>query len=94
MKKKLVILGIVFVLANVVDLVLTRQALAVGAVEANPIMALFIGGSLWSVILLKVVEPILISFLLIRRRKVAVLSIVAFAFVAICAWNAFTISQI
>jgi len=94
MKKTLVFLGIVFVLANVADLVLTRTALSLGAVEANPIMALFIGGSLWSVILLKVVVPVLISFLLIRRRKVASLSIVAFAFMAICAWNAFTIGQI
>jgi len=77
LKKNLVILGIVFVLANIADLALTRTALSLGAVEANPIMALFIGGPLWSVILLKVVEPILISYLLIRRRKVASLSIVA-----------------
>lgn len=92
--KVLIALATVFVAANITDLVLTRQALSRGAFELNPIMAMFACDTLWQALLIKGIVPALISVLLIGRRKVAVLSIVAFAFVMICIWNAFTISQI
>ena len=94
MNKKLLILGAVFVGANAADLLLTLKALSMGAVEANPIMALFIGGPLWSLLLIKVAIPALIAFLLIRRRKMASLTIVTVAFLSIAGWNAYTIGQI
>lgn len=90
--KVLIALAAVFVAANVIDLVLTRQALSQGAIELNPIMAVFVRDTFWRALLIKGVIPALISVLLILRRKVAVLSILAFAFVAICAWNASIIS--
>lgn len=92
--KVLIALAAVFVAANIGDLVLTRQALSQGAFELNPIMAVFAHDTLWEALLIKGIIPILISILLIGRRKVAVLSIVAVAFVLVCIWNAFIISQI
>lgn len=87
MKKIIVTLGIIFVVANVVDILLTWAILDKGGVELNPIMAFIIEGGFWKAIAFKVGLPVVIAVILIRKQRLASLAILATAFVAITIWN-------
>ncbi len=77
------------VLLNAVDLLLTRYLLQRGAVEANPLMVLVIGGG-WGVAI-KLGIPILAGFRHLTapliRRAVLALCWVNVLYVAVVAWN-------
>ena len=74
---------------NVCDLVLTRQLLDMGGVEANPLMALFISGG-WG-IAIKVGIPIALAVRHLRapleRRLVLALCWVCVLYLSVVAWN-------
>jgi hypothetical protein len=87
--KKLVILGIILVAANVADILLTWSLLNGGlGIEGNPIMAFVLAGGFWKSVVLKVLIPLEIALVLVRKRRLASLAILATGFLGICIWNA------
>jgi hypothetical protein len=77
------------VVLNVVDLLLTRELLAQGAVEANPLMAMVIGG-FWGVAI-KLGVPILAGLRSItsplHRKAVFAFCWVNVLYLGVVAWN-------
>ena len=74
---------------NALDLILTRELLARGATEANPLMALVIGGS-WG-IAIKLGVPILAGLrhltAPLKRKHVLALCWVNVLYLGVVAWN-------
>lgn len=89
--KKLYVFAAVFVLANIVDVILTLAVLNHGGAELNPVMGFFIEGGIWKTLAWKVGLPVVVAGILIRKRRLASLVILAAAFVLICGWNSFAI---
>lgn len=77
------------VVLNVADLVLTRRLLTMGAMEANPIMAPFIGGPLGIVI--KLALPVALGFrhlrVPVRRSLVLGLCWMCVLYLGVVSWN-------
>ena len=72
----------IFVTLNIIDAYLTKTALALGAVELNPLMA-----STGSSMIIKGLIAIALVFILYRFAKERVLWPLNFALVGIVLWN-------
>jgi hypothetical protein len=77
------------VLLNITDLVMTRHLLSLGAVEANPIMALFVAGG-WGVVI-KLALPMVIGVrnlrAPLRRNVVLALCWMCVMYSGVVLWN-------
>jgi hypothetical protein len=78
------------ILLNVCDLVLTRRLLGMGGVEANPLMALFIGSG-WGVAI-KIGLPVALAYRHLRapleRKIVLGLCWMCVLYLGVVLWNA------
>jgi hypothetical protein len=90
--KKLYILGIILVVVNVADILLTWSLLNQGVgVEGNPIMAFILAGGFWNSVVLKFLVALEVALIAIRKRRLGVLAVLATGFFLIVAWNIFCI---
>jgi len=79
---------LVFVAANVADAVITWILLSGGVgTEGNPVMAFVLAEGAWKFFALKALIPVELAILMARHRRTASATILATAFVAVCAWN-------
>jgi len=74
-------MGIGFILLNVVDAYLTEEALAMGAVELNPV------GILWGNMVVKGLIAVAIVAALCLCKKEKLLFPLSLGMAAICFWN-------
>ena len=91
--RRLAVVGLV--LLNVFDIFLTRRLLALGATEANPIMAPFVAGG-WGVVI-KTALPVAFGIRHLRAplRRPLVLGLcwVCVLYMAVVLWNAHLLGQ-
>ena len=77
------------VLLNITDLVMTRHLLSLGAVEANPLMALFVAGG-WGIVI-KLAVPVVIGVrnlrAPLRRGVVLALCWMCVLYSGVVLWN-------
>lgn len=86
-RKALITLAVIFVAANVVDILLTWLILRAGGAEVNPIMGAIISGGWPRAVALKVALPAVIALALVKLNRLAMLAVLAVAFTAIAGWN-------
>jgi hypothetical protein len=86
-RKLLIVLAVIFVAANVADILLTWLALRAGGAEVNPIMGAVISGGWPRAVALKVALPAVIALVLVRQGRLAMLAVLAGAFTLITGWN-------
>jgi hypothetical protein len=82
-----ILLGIFFIVLNILDAQLTGVALAIGSRELNPIAATGLGSSM----LLKglISSAIVIALVLLKRGRL--LKPLSLVMLVICAWNGFAV---
>jgi hypothetical protein len=88
--RRLRLMAVVGIVAlNICDLMLTRHLLSLGAIEANPLMALFIAGG-WG-ILIKLALPLVIGtrnlMAPLRRGVVLALCFMCVLYSGVVLWN-------
>lgn len=76
-----------FIAANVVDLAVTLLILGQGGTELNPVMGFVFDQGVFPALAWKIALPAAIAAVLLWRRRLAVLGILAAGFVGICVWN-------
>ncbi len=86
-RKSLLMLAVIFTLVNAIDILLTWSVLSKGGIEANPIMAYVIEVGFWGSLVWKIALPAFITFLLVRYRKLAILTTVTAVVSIACIWN-------
>lgn len=74
-------MGIAFIVLNVIDACLTKEALAMGAIELNPV------GMFWSSVITKGFVALVIVVGLCLFKKERLLLPLSLAMVGICFWN-------
>lgn len=94
MNKLLIVLGIIFVVANITDGLLTWLIVDRGGFEFNPIMAFVIEGGFWKLVAFKVSISAGAALFLIWKQWVKSLVILAMFFIVIVAWNAYGLCAI
>lgn len=104
-RRRLFVAACVLLAANTLDLILTRKALALGAAQGrhtyewNPLLAPIVGtGYGW---LVKLAVPLIAVLFALRARLsrgngdgIRAVTVMAFAFCAIVAWNALLIGRL
>jgi hypothetical protein len=88
--RRLRVIAVVGIVAlNICDLVLTRHLLSLGAIEANPLMALFIAGE-WGIVI-KLALPLAIGtrnlIAPLRRGVVLALCFMCVLYSGVVLWN-------
>ena len=88
--RRLRVIAVIGIVAlNICDLVLTRHLLSLGAMEANPLMALFIAGG-WGIVI-KLALPILVGtrnlLAPLRRGVVLALCFMCVLYSGVVLWN-------
>ena len=85
--KRIKTIGIIFVVANIIDIGLTWAILNAGGYEVNPIMATILSGGWLQADIWKSSLPCIVAAVLIWRGRLAMLSILAGASILIVIWN-------
>ena len=86
-KSLLTILAGIFVAASLADILLTWRVVQAGGSEVNPVIGAVISAGWPLAITLKVLLPAVIAIALVRRRRLAMLAILAVAFTLLMFWN-------
>ena len=86
-RKLLIVLAVIFVAANLADILITAFVLQAGGTELNPVMGAVISGGWPRAVALKVALPAVIALVLVRLRRRAMLAVLAVAFTLVAGWN-------
>ena len=81
-------LAVAFILANVVDILLTQQLLSAGGVELNPVMQFVINSGFAQALVWKFAISAAVASVLAWRRKTTTLGVLTSVTVMVCIWNA------